>query len=58
MKQNLFLDAKGEQQMENKRQCKTEYRTPEIEIAPIDPVWCDGSLDPIQGYNETPLIFI
>ena len=46
------------EQIERKQQSKPEYRTPEIEIAQIDPVWCTISLDPLTGNNETPLIFM
>ena len=46
------------QQIENKQQSKAEYRTPDIAFVEIDPVWCDGSLNPIQGNNETPAIFM
>ena len=47
-----------EQKNEYRQQRKAEYLTPEIEFAGINPVWCDGSYDPLKGENETPIIFM
>ena len=46
------------QQNESKQQNKAKYQTPDLVFTEVDPVWCDGSYDPIKGNNETPAIFM
>ena len=46
------------EQNESKQQNKATYQTPDLVFAEVEPVWCDGSYDPIQGNNETPAIFM
>ena len=46
------------QQVECKQANKATYQTPDLVFTEVDPVWCDGSYDPIKGNNETPAIFM
>ncbi len=46
------------QQVECKQQGNAEYQKPDLEFVEFEPVWCDGSYDPIKGDDETPFIFL
>lgn len=45
-------------QTDCRQQSRIPYVEPDVEFAEVDPVWCETSLDPIRGENETPLIFM
>ena len=44
--------------MNTEIEIKREYQEPTVSFVAVERIWCNGSLDPIQGNNETPLIFI
>lgn len=46
------------QQIEHKQQDQTKYQKPDVVFVEVVPVWCDGSLEPVKGDNETPLVLL